>query len=264
MTTTLNLAEHLLAMGRKYQFLGRDHDALQFLNRVISLHELPPQISEEAKQRLAEILLNHGRCLSARRHLTALLVQRPDSARYHYLMASALNGDEKSDPRRAAEHYRKSLELDPNQTKCLGELGLLLLRLGQSAEALQHLRRAVELLPNDPEVVGLLVEGLRQEGETDEARKQLLAARFRNPHDPRFRKLWNDFHFHLLRAEQQSGQDDGVIELNSGPRLLPFVSKPRTPAVTEGVATIIRHDAPSAPQPPHSPRPSRLPGKKHA
>ena len=52
--------------------------------------------------------------------LGALLIQRPDSARYHYLMANALNNDTKADPQRAADHYRKSLRLDPKQPACLG------------------------------------------------------------------------------------------------------------------------------------------------
>lgn len=264
MSTTLNLADRLLAMGRKFQDLGREHDALHYLGQLTDLRELTPEVSEESKHRLAEILLKSGRCIRARRHLSALLVQRPDSARYHYMMAGALNGDEKADPRRAAEHFRKSLRLDPKQPKCQGELGLLLLRLGQTEEGLTHLRQALELAPDDPEVLDRLTEGLRQEGETEEARNLLRAALFRHPRDGRFRKLWNDFHFNLLRQEQLASRQDATVDITSAPRILPFVRPEPTQEAELRAGKIIRHDTASAPQPPHTTRPSRLPSKKHA
>src|SRR5438067_2205023 len=111
MSTTLNLADRMLAMGRNFQAIGRDRDALHVLGRVTGFRQLLADINEEAHSRQAEILLRSGRYVRARRHLTALLVQRPDSARYHYLMANALNYDTKADPQRAAEHYRQSLRL---------------------------------------------------------------------------------------------------------------------------------------------------------
>lgn len=262
----LNLADVLLARGRKFQSLGRDHDALQILNRLCSFRQLPPAISEETQARLTEIQLRCGRFTRARRHATALLAQCPDNARYHYLMASALNGDERSDPQRAAEHYRRSLALDPNQTRCLGEFGRLALRLGETEEGLQCLRQAVTLTPDDPEVVGRLVEGLREEGLIDEARDALRAARFRNPRDGRFQKLWNDFHFRLLRTEQEAARLGEAIPVaqGNGPRLLPFVPLKSTATRPSVAGTVVRLDAASATQPPHSPQPSRLPGKKHA
>lgn len=264
MSKTLNLADQLLAMGRNFQSIGREHDALRILGRLSGLRQLPAEVSEEAQQRLAEMLLRAGRWVRARRHLTALLTQRPDSARYHYLMAGALDGDERSNPRRAAEHYRQSLRLDPKQPKCLGEFGLLALRLGEIEEGLSALRRAVELAPNDPEVVGRLVEGLRQEGMFEEARGAARAGLFRNPRDRRFQKLWNDFQFQQLREEQEAQRhgDDPRHVRQSGPRLLPFVRPEGTPTSTG--RPLVRRDASSQPQPPHAPQPGWVPGKKHA
>src|SRR5207249_4409382 len=100
-------------------------------------------------------------------------------------------------------HYRKSLELDPRQPRCLGNYGLLALRMGDGEHGLHLLRRAAELDPNEPEVVGRLAEGLRQEGRIDEARDALRSARFRNPRDPRFVRLWHDFQFRQLREAQE-------------------------------------------------------------
>lgn len=262
MSMTLNLADKLLAMGRHRQELGRDADAVHFLDRLAGFREIPAEISEEALARLAEILLRQGRIIRARRHLTALLTRRPNSAHYHFLLARAYDGDEKSDPRRAAEHYRQSLKLDPKQPRCLGELGLLLLRLGQAEEGLRSLRKAVAWDGADPETVGRLVEGLRQEGETEEARSVLRVALFGHARDSRFRKLWHDFHFDELRQEQEAARkEDGLpASWNGGPRILPFV-RPQE-ATADG--KFVRRDPAASPQPPHTPHPSRLPDKKHA
>jgi Flp pilus assembly protein TadD len=261
MSTMLKLVDQLLSRGQNFQRIGRDHDALQVFNRLAGFRDLSPAVHEEVLSRLSEILLSEGRFTKARRHLTALLVQCPGNARYHYLMASAYDGDERADPHRAAEHYKKSLELDPNQPRCLGEYGLLALELGQTAEGLKSLRRAVELAPADPGALSRLVEGLRQEGRDDEAREALLAARFRNPRDSRFVKLWNDFQFQILHAEQRSNRVN-LARLEPAPsHILPFVR----PAETERDGErIVRRDPATLPQPPHLPRRGRLSGKKHA
>lgn len=264
MSMTLNLTDRLLAMGRNYQSLGRDRDALQTFERLSGLHDLPVNVAEESKLRQVEILMNAGRHVRARRLLTALLIQRPNNARYQYLMAAALNGDEKCDPHRAAEHYRQSMQLDPDQPRCLGEYGMLALRLGLSDEGLSCLRRSVELAPNDPETVSRLAEGLREEEQISEARSVLRAAMFRNPRDARFRKLWNDFQFSQLAETQRVQQTANPTNVGSrrAPWLLPFVRPNESAAQTDG-KTIRRDDASPLPAP-RKPYPTRLPDKKHA
>jgi tetratricopeptide (TPR) repeat protein len=262
MSHTLNVVDHLLSRGRNFQRIGRDRDALANLNRLASFRDLPADVHEETLARIAEILIAEGRFTKARRHLTALLVQCPDNARYQYLMASAYDQDERADPHRAAEHYRKSLELYPKQVRCLGEFGLLALRLGQPEEGLKCLRQAVELAPHDVEAMSRLVEGLRQEGLDDEARDALLAARFRNGRDSRFVKLWNDFQFRILHGEQRR-RAAHIRQIAEGrrPHILPFVRVVNDPERGEQV---VRLDAPTLPQPPHKPQGGRVRGKKHA
>jgi tetratricopeptide (TPR) repeat protein len=257
----LNLVDRLLAMGRTFQELGRDHDAQQILGRLSNLGELPAPVAEETQARLAEIDLKHHEYRRARRHLTAALAHQPGHARYLYLLAGALDNDERGDSRRAAHHYRKSLDLDPQQPRCLGEFGLLALRLGHTDEGLAALRRAVELSPNDPEAVGSLVEGLRQDGRVDEARAALRAARFRNPRDPRFIKLKNDFEFHQLR-QRQARHGNAEAEAD-GPVLLPFVRPAAGDPAGPGRKTI-RQDKPSPPSAPLYPRRDRRRDQKRA
>jgi tetratricopeptide (TPR) repeat protein len=265
MSRTLNLAERLLARGRNFQELGRRQDALHILGRLAGFRHLPAAVAEETQVRLAEIWLARRKYRRARRHLTAALVHQPACPRYHYLMGAALAGDPKGDRQRAAHHYRQALQLDPKQPDRLSEFGLLALQLGQTDEGFECLRRAVELAPADPSVVSRLVEGLRSEGRIDEARRALQAALFRNPRDARFRQLWNDFQFQQLRREQeQERRRDLLANETDGPTLLPFVRPaPGTVPFQQGKKRV-RRDGPSAPAPPHTTRPARLPQQRHA
>jgi Tfp pilus assembly protein PilF len=266
MSMKLNLADRLLAMGRKYQELGRDRDARHILGKLAAFAELPALVAEETQVRLGEIQLKRRKLRRARRHFTAALHHQPDSARYHYLLATALDTQVPAQAQRALEHYRKSLELDPNQPGCLSEYGLLAARLGNIDEGLDALRRAVDLAPDDPEAVCNLVEGLRQEGEIAEARAVLRAALFRNSRDPHFHKLRADFEFQQLRQQQQhpagrlSRSGPGESER---PIILPFLRL--VPECGRSKARkIIRRDGPSGPAKPHFPRRSRQPGQRRA
>jgi tetratricopeptide (TPR) repeat protein len=262
MSMTLNLTDRLLAMGRRFHQLGRNQDALHIFSRLASFRQLPASTAEETQVHLAEICLGRRKYRRARRHLTAALVHQPDNGRYHYLMATALAGDDKADRQRAANHYRKSLHLDPEQPICLSEFGSFALGLGQTEEGLKCLRRAAELAPDNPKVIRTLVEGLRQEDRIEEARRVLQATRFRNNRDPRFRRLWNEFQFQQLRQEQQRHiASDAAAD--PGPVLLPFVRLAAKTVPNRSRRKIIRHDAPSPPAPPHAPRPGGLPNQRH-
>jgi len=264
MSRTLNLVNGLLARGRHLQQIGREQDALHMFERLAGFQDLPEQVAEETQVRLAELLFDRGEFQSARRHLTAALVQKPTSARYHFLMASALESDEKGDDRRALQHYRMSLDLDSDQPERLGEAGMLALRLGKVVEGLKWLRRAAELAPDDPEVVARLVEGLHEIGRPEEARLTLRAALFRNPRDGRFRKLWSDFHFHELREEQETIRETRweTIGEEEKPVLLPFLRPVSAPA--QAGRKRVRRDPATPLPPPHMPRRGRLPNHKHA
>src|SRR5262249_3166668 len=229
MSTTLNLVDSILARGRHLQNLGRDRDALHLLGRLASFRELPTNVAEETQARLAELQrrLEHPR--KARRHLTAALAHQPDSARYHHLLARAVEADRRGDPERALHHYRRSLELDPHQADCASEAGLLAVRQGQVEEGLRNLRRAVELNGNDPECVRRLVKGVCLWRSPDEARQAWRAVLSRNARYRRFRRLWDDFQFNQLLREQEVERvvREGDQQADAGPTILPFVRPSR-------------------------------------
>jgi tetratricopeptide (TPR) repeat protein len=260
MSTTLNLVDRLLARARRLRALGRTHDALSLFERLAAFGELPGPVAEETQVRLAEHHLRRRRFRRARRHLTAALQHRPDSARCHRLMARAVAGGPDADGRRALEHYRRSLELAPDRPRCLCACGRLALHLGRRDEGLAWLRRAAELAPDDPDVLGRVAEGLRQANRVDEARALLRAARFR---DPRFRRLWDTAQFHEVRKQQELARLGADRPEEDVPVLLPFVRLTAGEEPATGQRPGVRHDPPAPLPAPHGSGGARLP-QRHA
>lgn len=242
MMPTVNLIEGVLALGRRYQEVGRHRDAAAILTRLSHFRYLPAEAAEETQARLAEIYLKRRKYKQARRHLTAALRHQPDNVRYHYLLATALCAEEGADLARAGEHFRRALELDPGHVKCRADYGHLLLRLDQSAEGLACLREAAAQAPEDVEVLGKLVKGLRLSGRSEEARSVLKLAMFRNAKSPQFLKLWNEFHFQRARrrrAAERMQQAENEAE-GEPPVLLPFIRVANEPSQAEDYPTILR------------------------
>jgi tetratricopeptide (TPR) repeat protein len=257
MHVTINLFDHLLETGRRYQEVGRHQDAVRVLTRLSSFRQVPAEVAEEAQARLGELHLKRRKFARARRHLTAALRHRPNEARYHHLMGRACQEEDRGDLERATKHYRRSLELDALAVPCLVDFGLLAIRLGRHQEGLARLREAVALAPDDPTVTAKLVKGLRHLGQPDEARAEVRAALFRNSRDPRFRRLWNEYQFRELRQKQQARRHHAADDANDEPVLLPFVR----PAANE--PRTIRHDGPATVAPPHKPRTPRRSGRRN-
>lgn len=265
MSRMLNLVDRLLSQSRNFQRLGRERDALKVLRRLMGFRDLSTAAAEETQSRLARICLGECQFRQARRHLKAALLQQPQSARYHHLMAAALAADPRADQQRAAEHYRRSIQLDPDQPCVLSEYGVLAVRLGQAEDGLAALCRAVELAPSDPDVVRGLSTALIEVGRMDEARNVLRAALFRNSRDRRFRQLWDELQFQQASQDQAAArrQVEAARREAEGPTILPFV-RPANGAPLQGTGKRIRRDRPSPLRPPHFPHLAPLPDRKHA
>ena len=262
MTIKLNLVGHLMALGRKYQEIGRFSDAEGVLGRLSRFGALPAATAEEAQARLAELHMRRRKYARARRCLTAALAHQPDSARYHLLMATALQADGRGDLQQADEHYRRSLELDPKQVKCQSDSGLLAVRLGRTEEGLVRLRQAVVQASDDVDALRKLVKGLRLADRGDEARSAIRAGLFRNSRNPRFRSLWQNFQFKQLRRSQQSKRRLRRPGADGGPVLLPF-RPPAAEAPATALPDNVRLDGPATVAPPHAPRTARRPDQRH-
>jgi Tfp pilus assembly protein PilF len=263
MSRTLNLCEHLLAQARKYHTLGVDHRAQRILTALARLRELPNHVAEESQSLLAELLLKQRKFARARRHLTAALTHDENNPIYHHLMAVALEEDRKGDRDRALEHYRRCVQLEPDEPVYHCDAGLFALRHGAVDEGLTYLRRAIELAPNEADIVSEVVRGLQDEGHHHEARQIAKAAFFRNGHDARFQRLWNDCRFQELHQRQQRVRKKQMARraLAEGRVCLPFL---QLTVETPRGRKLLRVDGPSRTPGPRLLRLSRLSGKKHA
>jgi tetratricopeptide (TPR) repeat protein len=260
MSRTLNLVHRLLAMGRKLQKLGANREAARVFGRLSGLRELPAAAAEEVQFRQGELLLRQRRYLRARRHLAAALASSPDRARYHFLMACAARLDDRCDPGRALEHYRRAAELAPERPRYLAAFGLAAVKAG-NAGGLDTLRRAAGLAPDDAAVLRRAVEGLERCRHFDEAERLVRLARFRNPRDHRLRSLWEALRFRRARAEQLAERREAAAACaDLGPTFLPFAPLPEgTPA--GGGRKTFRLDPAAALPGPHA---TRHAGQRHA
>lgn len=252
MSASLPFHHRLMDRGRHLQALGLEREAVRFWVRVADMKSLPADMAEEAHSRLGEMQLERGKHTRARRHLTVALAHQPENPHYHYLLAQAIEEDPKGDLEKALAHYRHAIQGDAEQPTYLGAFGRLAIDLGKEDEGVQALCRAAELAPDDADVILLVLDGLG-ESRPDEAKAILRLSLFRNPRDSRFRKLWSDFHFQRLRAEQAAGRTPCYHD--DGPKLLPF-----TAAGDDKPSRWRRH--PAGTSRPHFPLP--VSDKKHA
>jgi len=265
MSRTLKLIDHLLARARHLQQLGRTTDALDLLDRLEKIRDLPTQFLVDTQIQLADFCLRRRKYVRARRHLKAALKHEPANAHYHFLLATALSSGRNANPQDALKHFLLSLEIDPDQPKCLAACGALETRQGVKKEGLEHLRRAAELAPDDAEVIRQVVTGLRLAIETGEARGLLLAARFRNPGSPEFQGLWNDFYFHRARKAQQLAKTRSAApQKYEEPVILPFIRLISEQETPEQPRKIIRKDGSGKVPPPRGVLRVLRPDQRHA
>jgi len=95
------------------------------------------------------------------------LARQPDFAMLHYHLALAVQFDGNLPD--AAFHYRKAIELDPNNSEAHNNLGTVLNDLGDPEAALQHAREALALAPDVPAVHHNLGKTLMSLGDMDGA-----------------------------------------------------------------------------------------------
>ena len=77
---------------------------------------------------------------------------------------------------KAAEQYRRAIELQPNFASAHNRLGITLNKLGQHAEATQQFEKALELTPNEAFLLNNLGFSLFLENKCDEAESRIRRA----------------------------------------------------------------------------------------
>jgi tetratricopeptide (TPR) repeat protein len=261
MSRTLNLVDILLTTGRNLAAMGRFTEALEPLNKLSGFRSLPEQVCEELQSLLADIHLQQRNYVQARRHLAAALTLKPLKAENHYLMAIAISEDETTDLKRAEMYFARAVKIEASEPSYWVDFGSYLFKVGKEKQALAALRKAFTVAMSDGDIVGEVAAILRREGHFDEATTKLRAALFHNHGTQKFRLLWQQHQFHLIRADQEAkrSKKDGTDK----PVILPFVAGPRSGKFLElGKKTIRIDQAESLPEPKdQKPAPRRRPQK---
>ncbi|MFL5340477.1 MAG: hypothetical protein ACJ8F7_10020 [Gemmataceae bacterium] len=252
MSRTLNLLDRLLGKARHLHELGRSRDALPILRRFIARPELPEATTIEARRLLGEAYLAVREYRHARRQFTALLRLRPDDAVAHHHLANAHQNDPQVDARRASRHFRRAVELAPDNPAILADGGKFAVAMGRSRKGLALLRKAVELAPNDLAVFGSYIDALCDLDRRDEARRELAVARFRLGRESRFQRIWENVEFQQAR-DLQRAEGRLAKAVGESPAVLPFLRIHDGDARPVRAKRFVRRDAVSG-QRPHFPR----------
>lgn len=249
MNTTINLLDRLLTQGRRLVFMGRYVEARRRLDKLLAFPDVAVAQRVEAHLLLADIHVD-GQCYrKARRHLLAALGLQPDCAETHYRLAVTLDLDPDVEPKKAAKHFRKALELKPDEACYWSGYGQICVRLGKEKAAYGAFIAAADLAPMDVAIIDEIADGLCFLGKEEDARSVLIAARFRLGHDAELEKLWNRFRFLQLHREQQTARRSKALA-DGEAVILPFVpSKEPRESTDTGDPVILRHDRFSKPKP---------------
>lgn len=239
MSRMLQFFDGLLKKARHLEQLGQYRQASHLYVRLADMRQLPDSVACDAQAGLGRVRLEQGRHARARRHLAAALVHEPDSAAYHFLLASALVEDTKADQQRATPHFRRALELDDKNPEYLLAFARHCFRMEEREEAIALVRRAIQVAGDNLRILAEAAEQLRRHGEYEEARSQLRVALFRHAGDRRFEDLWKTHQFQALHADQQEARE----QASDDPTILPFSAPAESTGPRLHGRRILRKDA---------------------
>ena len=163
-----------LDLAQKFEALGDRRQAAEQLEKMLRHRPGGPNVTNYA--RLAEYYLNQGDTDSARRILNAVLIPNwPNTWPTEFVHGIILLKEAKapSDIEYAAEHFRKSAELNGDHLPSKTQLGIAYWRLGQLDKAEPLLRAVLASEPSTLVAMYHLGEVLRQLGRPEEAAKFL-------------------------------------------------------------------------------------------
>ncbi|MBI2935537.1 MAG: tetratricopeptide repeat protein [Chloroflexi bacterium] len=134
--------------GERLLKLGRTQEALEVFQQVVAV--APLFLALEARVRLGQTQAALGKSEKAFQTYTQAALQFRQSPIAHYELGNAYLG--RGDLENARLSFTTSLELDPLRADAYRSKGLVLWRLGRTAEALQDFAKAIALNPEDAEV----------------------------------------------------------------------------------------------------------------
>jgi tetratricopeptide (TPR) repeat protein len=120
-----------------------------------------------AHNNLGNVLAGHRRVEEAIAHYRKALEINPDDVKVHNNLGAALaHGGQIEE---AIAHYRRALEINPDDVEAHSNLGVALAGRGRVDEAIAHYRKALEINVDDADAHNNLGLALAGRGEVDEA-----------------------------------------------------------------------------------------------
>jgi tetratricopeptide (TPR) repeat protein len=191
--------------GETLLLLGRERDALEDYRKAVEFDPL----EDEARLKVAELLLALHQPVEASAHFTELLRRHPEQG--EGLLGMARCRAEQGDSAGAVNLLDQLLSLQPQHWGALAERGKIVLDAGNSQDAEQWLRRAAGLAPFERETLYALFRCLSVNGQTKEAEECL--ARIRRIDEDRKR-------LDELKAAVMAAPHDASLRCNMGLILL--------------------------------------------
>jgi Flp pilus assembly protein TadD len=235
----LTLFEAGIAAARAQAKAGRVAVARRTLLAVLAQPELEPKQQVLAHREAAKLAVAGEQYRRARRHLRAARVLAPHDAEIHYELGRVFEDDPYGCDRRAAQRYRKAVQLNINEPKYQAALGRAMIRNRETRSGIKMLRRAANAAPTDIEVLELVTEGLRDAGRSDLAFELLSKARFLAPADSGISHLWIRSKFDRA-AEYQKRQNSSRSE-SIVPRLRLYDKNATTRTRTDNGSRPVAH-----------------------
>jgi tetratricopeptide (TPR) repeat protein len=198
----------LVWRGETWLLLGRSRDALADYRKAV---EVEPQ-EDEARLKVAELLLGFHQPEEASTHFTELLKRHPD--RGEALFGLARCRAEQGDTAGAVKLLDRLLSLQPEHPGALTERGKIALDAGSPQDAEQWLRKADGVAPFEHETLYTLGRCLRANGHTREAEE--CQARIRRVEEDR--KRLDELRIGIMTAPHDASLrcEMGLILLRNG------------------------------------------------
>ncbi|MBI5103168.1 MAG: tetratricopeptide repeat protein [Nitrospirae bacterium] len=157
--------------------LSKEGEKEKLIRTYMKILALSPE-NMPLRSKVAEIFLKEG------------LVS--DASREYVHIAKTF--DEKGEPGKARDYYRKVLDLQPSNRDALLGMGQLLVKNGEIDNAVSHMRKAAETFPSDQQIQFFYAELLMQAGRGDEALACISQIRKADPDNPKARQLLADIY----------------------------------------------------------------------
>ena len=154
-------------LGEALKQLGRKNDAAAALREAIRLN---PNLAE-ARYALGELLVEDEQLVAAEEHLESALVLRPNYPEAHNILGLCARA--RGQFGRALVHFDHAIRLKSGFVAAYNNRGLVYRAIGKPGSALADYRQALELEPTNGPALGNLGNMLLEVGQLDEASEVL-------------------------------------------------------------------------------------------